>query len=393
MRCAAHRRRRAARPDRPSPRARSDRPGRGSPVRGPGHHRAARHRAGDRLPLAARAGRRTDGRGRRPGALRGPHRWSSSSRCGAPCSPSRATCCPLPGGAPRPGSPTRNGRRIAKDAVRGGLADDGEALARRTRAAAVLDRLADGSALPPRQLRERAARAGGQGRLGSGQGGGRRVAGAPGARPSSGAEALIVRGRNDGHWRMSRPAWTLMSAWLGEVPEPPTADEGYAELVRRWLRTFGPGTETDIVWWLGATKTAVRRGAGRRRCRRGVPGRRRHRLGAARRPRAGRARVEPWAALLPVLDPTVMGWKQRDFYLEPARAVPLRHQRQRRHHRLVGRPGRRLLGPGRGRAWCEVVLREDVGARGRAAALDARRSGSPPGSTGSGSTASTRRCR
>ena len=27
--------------------------------------------------------------------------------------------------------------------------------------------------------------------------------------------------------------------------------------------------------------------------------------------------VEPWAALLPVLDPTVMGWKERDFYLGP----------------------------------------------------------------------------
>ena len=25
--------------------------------------------------------------------------------------------------------------------------------------------------------------------------------------------------------------------------------------------------------------------------------------------------VEPWAGLLPVLDPTVMGWKQRGFYL------------------------------------------------------------------------------
>ena len=25
--------------------------------------------------------------------------------------------------------------------------------------------------------------------------------------------------------------------------------------------------------------------------------------------------VEPWAALLPVLDPTVMGWKERAFYL------------------------------------------------------------------------------
>ena len=26
---------------------------------------------------------------------------------------------------------------------------------------------------------------------------------------------------------------------------------------------------------------------------------------------------EPWAALLPVLDPTTMGWKHRDFYLDP----------------------------------------------------------------------------
>ena len=56
---------------------------------------------------------------------------------------------------------------------------------------------------------------------------------------------------------------------------------------------------------------------------------------------------EPWAALLPVLDPTTMGWKQRDFYLDPEdRPAPVRHQRQRRHHRLVVRPGRRLLGPG-----------------------------------------------
>ena len=68
------------------------------------------------------------------------------------------------------------------------------------------------------------------------------------------------------------------------------------------------------------------------------------------------APVEPWAALLPVLDPTLMGWKQRDWYLDPTHVpVPLRHQRQRRHHRLVGRPRRRLLRPGRRRRrarWC-----------------------------------------
>ena len=31
----------------------------------------------------------------------------------------------------------------------------------------------------------------------------------------------------------------------------------------------------------------------------------------------------PWVALLPGLDPTVMGWKERDWYLEPAHATVL----------------------------------------------------------------------
>src|SRR5699024_10266180 len=74
-----------------------------------------------------------------------------------------------------------------------------------------------------------------------------------------GASALIARGRNAGRWRINRPVWGLMSEWLGQVPDPLPEPEGYAELVRRWLRTFGPGTEADLVWWLGATKTAVRR--------------------------------------------------------------------------------------------------------------------------------------
>ena len=132
-----------------------------------------------------------------------------------------------------------------------------------------------------------------------------------------GAEARIVRAANAGHWRLNKPTWTTAEAWLGEVIEPMGEAEGYAELVRRWLGTFGPGTEDDIVWWLGATKTAVRRA-----------------LAdvdavevALERDQTGWvlpedlepiARVEPWAALLPTLDPTVMGWKERGFYLDPA---------------------------------------------------------------------------
>jgi hypothetical protein len=134
-----------------------------------------------------------------------------------------------------------------------------------------------------------------------------------------GASGELVRAGNTGHWRVSRPHWALMRHWLDEVEEHLAPAEGYREVVRRWLVTFGPGTETDIVWWLGATKGIVRAALAE--------------LDAVAvtldggttgwvlpddldgPPAAGGD--EPWVALLPVLDPTVMGWKERDFYLGP----------------------------------------------------------------------------
>lgn len=128
-----------------------------------------------------------------------------------------------------------------------------------------------------------------------------------------GAGGRILRGPNDGDWRVSRPCWTLAEDWLGESPERLEEAVGYRTLVGRWLRTFGPGTEDDLVWWLGATRTAVRRALGE--------------LGAVEVGlEAGIGYLlpddldeipesEPWAALLPVLDPTTMGWRHRDFYL------------------------------------------------------------------------------
>src|SRR5262249_43814042 len=73
------------------------------------------------------------------------------------------------------------------------------------------------------------------------------------------ASGVVLRGANDGGWKTSRPFWTATEDWRGGVPGPLDEGAGYAELVRSWLRTFGPGTEDDIVWWLGATKAAVRR--------------------------------------------------------------------------------------------------------------------------------------
>jgi hypothetical protein len=105
-----------------------------------------------------------------------------------------------------------------------------------------------------------------------------------------------------------------MEAWLGEVPEPLPEREGYAELVKRWLCTFGPGTVEDIRWWMGSTVSAVKQAladvdAIEVSLDGGVSG---WVLPDNVEPISAPA---PWASLLPVLDPTTMGWKARDFYL------------------------------------------------------------------------------
>ena len=128
------------------------------------------------------------------------------------------------------------------------------------------------------------------------------------------ASGAIVRGENDGGWKLSRPRWTAVEQWLGETVEPLPEPEGYAALVAAWLRSFGPGTEADLVWWLGSTKAAVRRaladvGAAPVSLDDGTTG---WVLPDDLDPVADPG---PWAALLPSLDPTTMGWKERGFHL------------------------------------------------------------------------------
>jgi hypothetical protein len=128
------------------------------------------------------------------------------------------------------------------------------------------------------------------------------------------ASGAIVRGENDGGWKISRPRWTAAAAWLGDAPDALPEPEGYAALVTAWLRSFGPGTEADLVWWLGSTKAAVRRALAD--------------VGGVSVSLDGGdtgwvlpddldpvADPGPWAALLPSLDPSTMGWKGRAFHL------------------------------------------------------------------------------
>ena len=208
-------------------------------------------------------------------------------------------------------------RLVARDAVlHGATGADGNAWLARARQA-VQERLADGTALSARELREQLPELAGTYTYSPDKHYGGTGPLAPRVLTTLGAEGLILRGPNAGHWRLNRPTWVLASLWLGEQVQPLTPRAGYAELVRRWLRTFGPGTVEDVQWWLGSTKTAVRDALAD--------------VGAVPVSLDGGATgwllpddldpvasPGPWAALLPTLDPTTMGWRGRDFYLDPA---------------------------------------------------------------------------
>ena len=127
------------------------------------------------------------------------------------------------------------------------------------------------------------------------------------------AEGRIARGRPSGSWTSSQWTWSPMDKWLpGGMPELPAA-QARADLARAWLGAFGPATVADLKWWTGWT------------------------AGHAKQALTAIGAVEvdldsvtglilpedldpvgeqpPWVALLPALDPTPMGWSQRQWYL------------------------------------------------------------------------------
>ncbi|MEU9643413.1 winged helix DNA-binding domain-containing protein [Streptomyces sp. NPDC048188] len=126
-----------------------------------------------------------------------------------------------------------------------------------------------------------------------------------------GVEGKVVRGRPLGSWTSGQFRWA-------PAPEHPELDPGgaQAELLGRWLAACGPATEDDLKWWTGWRVTEVRRaltaiGAEAVSLDEGTG----YVVAGDAGPVAGPA--EPWAALLPGLDPTAMGWQQRDWYLAP----------------------------------------------------------------------------
>ncbi|GAA2716364.1 MULTISPECIES: winged helix DNA-binding domain-containing protein [Streptomyces] len=130
------------------------------------------------------------------------------------------------------------------------------------------------------------------------------------------ADGHLTRGTRRGGWTSNQHAWALAPA-LDDVPAP----QARAELVRHWLSAFGPGTLPDLKWWTGWTLTETRKALAATDA---VEVRLDDGPGYALPQDIEPVDTpEPSAALLPALDPTPMGWRDRGFYLDPAHSPAL----------------------------------------------------------------------
>jgi hypothetical protein len=199
--------------------------------------------------------------------------------------------------------------------------------------------------------------------------------------PLLAAEGRIVRGRPRGSWLSTQYRWAPIDAWLpGSDADMGGGGGGgawddaaaQAELVRRWLARYGPGTLADLKWWTGLTAGEIKRAlAAVRPVEVDLGGTAGFVLAKDADPVAA---PEPWVALLPALDPTPMGWTERDWYLGEHRAA------------LFDRSGN--IGP---TVWCDgrivggwaqrkdgeiaVRLLEDIGDRAKEVTAAAERLG------------------
>jgi len=123
----------------------------------------------------------------------------------------------------------------------------------------------------------------------------------------------IVRARPIGTWKSSQYRWTPTERWVPDGMDELEPGKARERLARRWLRTFGPGTFADLKWWTGWTVADTRTAL--------------EAIGALEVQLAENVgyvlpddvtdteEVGEWVGFLPSLDPTVMGWKDRTWYL------------------------------------------------------------------------------
>jgi DNA glycosylase AlkZ-like len=130
-----------------------------------------------------------------------------------------------------------------------------------------------------------------------------------------GAQGRIVRGRPRGSWISSQYRWSTIENWLPGGLTPWPAGAARTELARQWLRAFGPAPASDLRWWAGWTAGDLKRAlSGLDVVEADLDGGTGLLLADDTDPVPD---GPPWVALLPALDPTVMGWVDRGWFLGP----------------------------------------------------------------------------
>ncbi|MFF5225794.1 winged helix DNA-binding domain-containing protein [Dactylosporangium sp. NPDC000521] len=129
------------------------------------------------------------------------------------------------------------------------------------------------------------------------------------------AQGRIIRGRPTGTWTSTQYTWHTLDSWTPTL-EPLDPATARTELARLWLARYGPGTLNDLKWWTGWTMTHTRAAVNALdTCTVTLDD------GSTGIVLADDTDPVPepdrWVALLPALDPTMMGWAGRDFYLGP----------------------------------------------------------------------------
>jgi len=127
-----------------------------------------------------------------------------------------------------------------------------------------------------------------------------------------GFDGDIVRTVTSGSWVSSEYEWSVTTDWLSAPITGADPVASRVELAARYLRQFGPATTADVQWWTGWTAGATRAAIAAN--------------GAVEVAMEGSTTgwclpddlapvddPEPWVALLPGLDPTAMGWKERQW--------------------------------------------------------------------------------
>jgi hypothetical protein len=251
-------------------------------------------------------------------------------------------------------------RRLIQDVERSGLADDGALWLADAELAALAAVAALGSATGAQLSRaEPVLRA--KVTIAPGKAWGGEIGVAGRVLGILAASGRIRRGRPSGSWTSSQHRWGLTPD--GQV-DAIGESEATAELTRRWLRAFGPAPVSDLAWWTGLGTRKI--GAALAT------------IGAVGVDLDGEVGVllpddqepepppHPWAALLPSLDPTTMGWKRREWYL--GEHGPLLFDRNGNAGPTVWWDGR-IVGGWAQRTTGEVAFRllEDVGSDAEAA--------------------------